>query len=185
VQRNLSDAVLKALAAKGGVVGIHSSANFLSQKYEDWARNRPATQGSSTGRRPEPLVLAPTKDYGQYIAMLDARNRDNWRRNFMRPWRELQQDVIDAGGPLPTVNDWADHVEYALKLVGDDYIGIGTDMQAGPNMRDFDATSYPRLTEVLLARGYNPARIRKILGGNWLRVLASAQATTTGTATRR
>ena len=185
VQRNLPDAVLKALAAKGGVVGIHSSANFLSQKYEDWARNRPATQGPSTGRRPEPLVLAPTQDYGQYIAMLDARNRDNWRRNFMRPWRELQQDVIDAGGPLPTVDDWADHVDYAVKLVGDDYIGIGTDMQAGPNMRDFDATSYPRSTEVLLARGYTPTRIRKILGGNWLRVLASAQVTPTGTATRR
>jgi membrane dipeptidase len=185
IQRNLSDAVLKALAAKGGVVGIHSSSNFLSQKYEDWQRARPAAQGPPAGRRLDPLVLASTKDYGQYIAMLDARSRDNWRRTFMRPWRELQQEVLNAGGPLPTAEDWADHVEYAIKLVGDDYIGIGTDMQAGPNMRDFDATSYPRLTEVLLARGYTPTRIRKILGGNWLRVLASARVTTTGTGARR
>jgi membrane dipeptidase len=185
IQRNLSDAVLKALAAKGGVVGIHSSSNFLSQKYEDWTRNRPAAQGPPPARRPDPLVLAPSKDYGQYIAMLDSRNRDNWRRNFARPWRELQQDVLDAGGPLPTVDDWADHVDYAVKLVGDDYIGIGTDMQAGPNMRDFDATSYPRLTEVLVARGYSESRIRKILGGNWMRVLDSAKVTTSGTATRR
>lgn len=185
IQRNLSDAVLKALAAKGGVVGIHSASNFLSQKYEDWARNRPAAQGPPAARRPEPLVLTPSKDYGQYIAMLDSRNRDSWRRNFMRPWRELQQDVLNAGGPLPSVDDWADHVDYAVKLVGDDFIGIGTDMQAGPNMRDFDATSYPRLTEVLVARGYSESRIRKILGGNWMRVLDSAKVTTSGTATRR
>jgi membrane dipeptidase len=130
-------------------------------------------------------VLAPTKDYGQSIAMLDSRNRDSWRRNFARPWRELQQEVLDAGGPLPTPEDWADHVDYAVKLVGDDYIGIGTDMQAGPNMRDFDATSYPRLTEALVARGYNESRVRKILGGNWLRVLDRAKVTTGGTATRR
>jgi membrane dipeptidase len=153
IQRNLSDEVLKALAAKGGVVGIHSSSNFLSQKYEDWTHTRPPAQSPAAGGRPEPLVLAPTKDYGRYITMLDARNRENWRRSYMRPWRELQAEVLNAGGPLPTVGDWADHVDYGVKLVGDDYIAIGTDMQQGPNMRDFDATSYPRFTELLLARG--------------------------------
>ena len=101
------------------------------------------------------------------------------------PGESLQQDIINAGGPLPTVEDWANHVDYGVKLVGDDFIGIGTDMQAGPNMRDFDATSYPRLAEVLLARAYSPTRIRKILGGNWLRVLDHAKVTTTETVTRR
>lgn len=185
IQRNLSDEVLKALAAKHGIVGIHSSPSFLSQKYEDWARSRPAAQGAPAGRRAEPLVLAPTKDYGQYIAALDARMRDNWRRNFSRPWRELQQTVIDAGGPLPTAADWANHVEYAVKLVGEDYVGIGLDMQAGDGMRDFDATSYPRLTEALVAKGYSRTSVRKILGGNWLRLFDGAKVPTTGAPTRR
>jgi microsomal dipeptidase-like Zn-dependent dipeptidase len=120
--------------------------------------------------------LASNEDYGQYIALLDSRNRDDWRRSFARPWRELEQDVLNAGGPLPSVDDWANQVDYAIRLVGDDYIGIGTDMQAGPNMRDFDATSYPRLTEVLVARGYSQNRIRKILGENWLRVFDGAKS---------
>ena len=40
-----------------------------------------------------------------------------------------------------------------------------------PNLRDFDATGYPRLTEALVAKGLPPATIRKILGENWLRLL--------------
>jgi membrane dipeptidase len=168
--RTLSDEVLQALAAKGGLVGMHSSAGFLSQKYQEWSRGRPAQQGA---QRPAlPLLQSPTQDYGKYVAALDTRLRDNWKRNYSRPWRELQRELIDAGAPLPTVEeDWMNHVDHAVKLVGDDHVGIGLDMEAGGRyLRDFDATSYPRLTEAMVARGYSPARVRKILGENWLRM---------------
>ena len=164
--RTLSDEALKALAAKGGLVGIHSTGIYLSQKYMDWTRSRPRPQAG----RGEQLVQSPTQDYGKYIAALDARTREEERRKFSRPWRELQQENIDAGAPLPTVEDWTNQVDYAVKLVGEDSVGIGLDLN-GPSLgdlRDFDATSYPRLTEALVARGYSPAKVRKILGENWL-----------------
>lgn len=182
--RTLSDQVFKALAAKRGLVGIHSSAGFLSQKYQDWTRTRPAQPGAQESPAP-PLLQSPTQDYGKYIGALDARMRDNWRRDLSRPWRERQQELIDAGAPLPTVEDWVNHVDYAVGLAGDDNVGIGLDMIAGgANMRDFDATGYPRFTQAMLARGYSPARVRKILGENWLRLFETAKVTTAGPSTR-
>ncbi len=190
--RALSDAVLTAMAAKGGLVGIHSNAGFLSQESLDWqtAQRRssaPEVDGLQDLIRAtnagflsqeflDDMIRPPSGDYGKYIAALDAEMRENWNRDFGAPWREKQQQTVDAGGPLPTEEDWATHVDYAVNLVGEDYIGIGMDMMdGGRNIRDFDATSYPRLTEALVDRGYAPERIRKILGENWLRVLDAAQ----------
>ena len=177
--RTLSDAVLTAMAAKRGLLGIHGQNPYLSQASRDW---QTAQRRSSA---PEVdwlqyLIRSPSRDYGQYIERLDTEMRENWTRDqsgsgFGVPWRELQQQTVDAGGPLSTVEDWVNHVEYGLDLVGEDYIGIGLDLWAGKvYMRDFDATSYPRLTEALVAKGYNPSRVRKILGENWLRVLDEA-----------
>jgi membrane dipeptidase len=177
--RTLSDDVLKAMAAKGGLVGIHSSAGFLSQEFLDWSASQP--------REPqvnwlEALSRSPSGDYGQYIAALDSEMRENWIRDeggtgYGVPWRERQQQTIDSGGPLPTEKDWTDHVDHGVNLVGEDHVAIGMDMMSGgANIRDFDATSYPRLTEALVAKGYSPSRVRKILGENWLRVLDGAKA---------
>ena len=147
------------MAAKGGLVGIHSNAGFLSQEFLD------------------DMIRPPSGDYGKYIAALAAEMRENWNRDFGAPWQEKQQQTVDAGGPLATEKDWAAHVDYVVNLVGEDYIGIGMDMMdGGRNIRDFDATSYPRLTEALVDRGYAPERIRKILGENWLRALDAAQS---------
>ena len=188
--RTLSDAVLEAMAAKGGLVGIHSSAGFLSQASLDWSGSQP--------RAPQvdwlqDLIRSPSGDYGQYITALDAEMRENWTRDrgdrggngFGVPWRERQQQTIDAGGPLPTEEDWANHVDHGVNLVGEDHVGIGMDMMAGgSNIRDFDATSYPRLTEALVAKGYSPSSVRKILGENWLRVLDGAKVPSEATSTQ-
>lgn len=177
--RSLSDAVLKALAAKGGLVGIHSSAGMLNQEFLDWS----GAQGLFSLDLPanqvdwlQNLIQPPSNDYGKYIKVLDAKMREDWTREYSVPWRDLQQKTVDAGGPLPPEDNWATHVDYGVNLVGEDYIGIGLDMAAGgANIRDFDATSYPRLTEALVEKGYAPSRVRKILGENWLRVLDGAK----------
>ena len=180
--RTLSDAVLKALAAKGGLVGIHSSGGLLRQEFVDWAAAQPSAPQIDWL---QDLIRSPSRDYGQYIDVLDTEMRENWNHDkghslvgydFYLPWRERQQKTLDAGAPLPTEEDWATHVDYGVNLVGEDYIGIGMDMMDGrANIRGFDATSYPRLTEALVDRGYAPARIHKILGENWLRVLDAAK----------
>lgn len=166
--RNMSDEVLKAMAAKGGLIGIHSSAAFLSQKYYDWSRARPSTP-------PPPLpdkFRRPDRDYGAYLTALDSEIKARWLRSYSKPWRTL----APADAPLPTTSDWADHVDYAVNLVGADHVGIGLDMnQGGSNLRDFDATNYPKLTAALVSKGYSPDTVRKIVGENWLRLLDAAK----------
>jgi membrane dipeptidase len=192
--RTLSDAVLTAMAAKGGLIGIHSQADYLSQESLDWVIARTRSSAPELDWLQD-LIRSPSRDYGQYIETLDTEMRENWIRdkghslvgyNFGVPWRELQQETLDAGGPLPTEDDWVEIADYVVNLVGEDYIGIGLDMMDGCcNMRGFDATSYPRLTEALVDRGYAPERIQKILGENWLRVLDAAKVSGETTSTRR
>jgi membrane dipeptidase len=181
--RNFPDKALIAMAAKGGLIGIHSNSDYLSKTYyREWSRGRPAAQraadtdafGNSVA--PPPLVQTPDKDYGRYITALDAREGDNWRRSNSRKWRDSQQQIIATGAPLATVEDWLDNADYAVKLVGEDHVGIGLDMMTGGSqIRGFDATGYPRFTEAMVARGYSETRIRKILGENWLRLFDSAK----------
>lgn len=170
--RNLSDEVLKALAARRGVMGMHSSAAFLSQKYYDWSRAR---AGGATA--PPLPPRSSDKDYGKYLADLDALVTGRWLQNYSKPWHNLTP--LDA--PVPTVIEWSDQVEYAVKLVGENHVAIGLDMnQGGSNLRDFDATGYPRLTDALVSKGYSASSIRKILGENWLRLLDTARVPIAG-----
>jgi membrane dipeptidase len=174
---NLSDETVKALAAKGGLVGLHSAGWIISQKSNDWTRSHWYHAPSRSVTKSVTFRLSEV-DYGDYIARLDAEMRDFWTQTFgyALPWRELQQLAIEAGAPLPTVEDWADQIDYVVKLVGADYVSLGLDLMAGGNwLRDFDATSYPRLTEALVAKGYSRTVIRKILGENWLRLLDAAK----------
>ena len=172
--QNLSDHTLRALAAKGGVSGIHGNGAFLSQRYYDWSRAR------QSARTPlQTLYRSSEKDYGKYMSALDAEMRGRWVQNYVRPWKEL----APADAPLPSVDDWATQVDYAARLVGPDHVALGLDLMHGASwMRDFDATSYRRVTEALIANGHTPAVIRKILGENWLRLLDAARVVDVPTA---
>ena len=65
------------------------------------------------------------------------------------------------------------HIEYIIKLVGVDYVGLGSDfdgIESPPQQLD-DVTTYPLITKALLEKGYSAADVTKVLGGNFLRVL--------------
>jgi membrane dipeptidase len=72
-----------------------------------------------------------------------------------------------------------DHIDYIVKLIGPDHVGLGSDfdgIESPPQQLD-DVSTYPLITRELLKRGYKPADIEKILGGNFIRVLkANEQA---------
>ena len=173
---SLTDETLDALAAAGGVVGLHSAGWLIDQKAVEWDRTKPVRQ---VRRDPlPPLVLDPDAADLRYITELDARMRVRWLEQwgYGRPWRQNQREAVDAGAPLPTVERWAEQVEWVVRRVGPDHIGLGLDLMAGGNwLRDFDATSYPRLTAALQARGLAPEILYKILGENWLRILDAAR----------
>ena len=184
--RNLSDEVLRTMAAKGGLMGMHSSSSFLSQAVVEWLqRSQPAPAGVARHKIPGYEFSRPSYgDFGKYIRSLDAEMHDRWVRErtnrggtgYGTPWRERHKRAVDAGAPLPTVSDWADQLDYAVEMVGDDHVGLGLDLMSGPNLLDFDATGYPRLTEALVKKGYSEQRIKRILGENWLRLLDAAKA---------
>ncbi len=173
--RSISDEVLKALAAKGGVVGIHSNVWFLDQTWYEWWLARPQAARPAPTLTPglPNMFRSPDEDYGTYMADLDAATRAAWVQGYTTPWKEKWP--ADAPPPL-TEADWANSVDYAVKLVGADHVGIGLDMMdGGRNLHpNFDATSYPRLTEALVAKDLAPDVIRKVIGENWLRLLDSA-----------
>lgn len=78
---------------------------------------------------------------------------------------------VDA--QAPTLERLLDHIDHAVKLVGPEHVGIGSDFDGGGTALK-DATEFPRITEGLLRRGYGEGDVRKILGENHLRALREA-----------
>ena len=95
--------------------------------------------------------------------------------------RQLIADrrAIDARWPAPraTFDDVVKHLLHAIAVAGIDHVGISGDFDGGGGVEGFDdVTDYPKITAALLARGFSPADIAKIWGGNALRVVEQAQA---------
>jgi membrane dipeptidase len=79
----------------------------------------------------------------------------------------------EAESMRPPLSLLIDHIDYIVKLVGVDYVGLGSDFDGinlTPQQLD-DVTTYPLITKALVERGYTKKDITKILGGNLLRVL--------------
>ena len=119
------------------------------------------------------MTRSPDEDYGKYIGDLDAAVKERWLERYKLPWSEQ----VPNEAPLPTIDEWVEQVDYVIKLVGEDHVAMGFDMSRGGGyFRDFDATKYPLITEALVRKGYSEKTIRKILGGNWLRLLDQVKA---------
>jgi membrane dipeptidase len=170
----LSDAVLKALASKGGLVGIHGAAAVVSKRYRQWMVSNPAGAANS-GKAVfgmvgyQPSFTRPPGDHGEFIERMDREFRERWLA--LNDWKEDPS----ALSSLPTIDEWAEHVDYVIKLVGADHVAIGLDMVAGRSAIPADPTGYPDLLAAL-RRITTPANVRKIVGENWMRVLGQAKA---------
>src|SRR4029077_19400502 len=94
-----------------------------------------------------------------------------------REMARLQQKLT-AEGKLPHVS-WeriVDHIDHAVKLVGADHVGLGSDFD-GADMPEGleDCSKLAKITEALLRKGYSESDVKKILGENTLRVMAEAE----------
>ena len=155
--RNMTDDMIKALAAKGGVIQINYEKSFLDQAYRD----------------------AREKQSGGVVAVFDQMKKECGNdQNCLEQRMTEQEKQATAEGKLPHVS-WTriiDHIDHAVKLVGADHVGLGSDFD-GASMPDGmdDVTHLPQITDALLRKNYSEADIRKILGENTLRVLAAAE----------
>jgi membrane dipeptidase len=153
--RNMTDDMIKALAAKGGVIQINYEKSFLDQAYKD----------------------ASDKLSGGVVALFDQLKKECGDNDACFEDKfSAQEKKATAEGKLPHVS-WEriiDHIDHVVKLVGPDHVGLGSDFD-GANMPDGmeDASKLPKITEALVRKGYSDEDVRKILGGNLLRVLAA------------
>ena len=147
---NAGDEMVRALAAKGGVLAVHFSPNTWSPLF---FREFPK---SSRGQPPSALSAHPR------IAEIANRHRVS----YARPYRMPHAEIIEP------VTRFVDAVDYAVELIGEDNVALGSDFDGGINSRGgmTNVREYPSLTRALVEKGYSEERIRKILGGNWLRV---------------
>ncbi|HTE27915.1 dipeptidase [Flavitalea sp.] len=153
-QRNLKDDQIRAIAKNGGVIQINFysgflDSNFMKKKTEFLGKHKAEWDSLRQSGKPEYLA-------DDYIASRYA------------------EEAASLHAPFDLL---IQHIEYIIKLVGADYVGIGSDfdgIEAPPKQLD-DVTTYPLITKALVERGYTKRDINKILGGNFLRVLKANQ----------
>jgi membrane dipeptidase len=157
IPRNMNDDMLRALARNGGVVDVIFAKVHLDEKA--WV---------------------------SYIGMLDAYNRDMAdmlavNRDNPRRW-ELKRAIekrYTAQLPLADISVLLRHIDHAVQVMGVDHVGIGSDFDGiSGNVLDGleDVSKYPALVQGLIDRGYSDTDIRKIMGGNLLRVMRANEA---------
>jgi membrane dipeptidase len=151
--------MIVALAKKGGVVQVNFYCGFISQKFRD-------------------NDSADTKALDAQMAKEVA--KETAGKSLSEPDRQILSEKLrkELGLSRATLADVVDHIDHIRKIAGIDAIGIGGDfdgVSCTPAGLD-DVSKYPNLTRALLERGYSAEDIRKIYGGNFLRVMRAVEA---------
>jgi membrane dipeptidase len=151
--RNLSDDMLLALKENGGVIQICMVGNFL--------------------KTPEPnpeldSKLKELKDkYGDFEALPDS---------IKKIVNKEFKDILKKYEKPATVKDLVDHIDHVVQVIGIDYVGIGTDFDGGGGVDGCrSASDIKNITTELLRRGYSKSEIKKIWGGNLMRVFRKVE----------
>ncbi|HEY5803178.1 MAG TPA: dipeptidase [Lysobacter sp.] len=160
-ERNISDELAKAVAAEGGVVQLVFGTGFIDAKAA--SDLQASFQAEADFDRENAALVAAGKP---------ARSKDD----FEKAWKEAH--------PMPVTHIAAvlDQIDYAVKLIGVDHVGIGSDFDGVSGNLPVELKSvadYPNLVAGLQARGHSDADIRKILGGNLLRVWTAVEKAAT------
>jgi membrane dipeptidase len=148
-RRNVSDDMLRALAKNGGVIGIVFELTFLSKEYDKAAQELRAIS------RPILQKVPVIEDMDLRIAVEHISQGQDW--------------------PLegkPTIEDLLDHIDHAVKIAGVNHVGLGADMYPRtPSPEGIrGAHDYGNITRGLKRRGYSDEDVKKIMGGNFLRI---------------
>jgi membrane dipeptidase len=149
--RNMDDEQLLALKRNGGVIQIVALGEFVK---------------TSPGRR------AAAQAIYQELGVTRGREMTAEQRSELR--RRMAE--LDERFPPATVQDFANHIDYAVRLIGIDHVGISSDFDGGGGVVGWsDASESFNVTLELVRRGYSEGHIRKLWGGNLLRVWREAE----------
>ncbi len=152
--RNVDDGRLKALAAEGGVIQINTYSSYLIASPKNPDRDAAmAALEKQAGEGP----MTPDKENALQAAF----------------------KAINAKYPVPraTFEDFMNHLNHALQVVGVGHVGIGADMDGGGGVVGLeDVSGYWKITQRLMEEGYNRDDLAKIWGGNVLRVMRQVES---------
>ncbi len=149
-ERNISDEMIEALAANGGIVMINFGSDFLDSEYDD----------ISTAMRKEVNELLESKGL---------------ERSSKKGFRLFSEERRKR--PVGSIEDVVKHIRHVVELVGVDHVGLGSDYDgvfALPRGLQ-DVSTYPNLIDALLADGFSEDDIRKICGENLLRIWSQVE----------
>lgn len=154
LERNVDDKMLKALARNGGVIMINFGSYFLTEKAVKWSDEHSQAEKAFIELQGENLTDPALKAFNTA-----------YKTRF--PY------------PFASTSDVVDHIDRAVKLVGIDHVGLGSDYDGVGDSLPVglkDVSTFPVLVAELLKRGYKEPDIEKILGANVLRVMETVEA---------
>jgi len=154
--RNVSDDILKRVAANGGVVMVNFAEPYISEPYRLWAAEAAAEKTRLNAPPYGGLFVGePDRAAAAYADWLKAHPT-----------------------PRVTLTQVADHIDYIAKVAGVDHVGLGSDFDGVGNQLPDGLSSvatYPALLAELLRRGWSDVDVAKLAGGNVLRVMDQAE----------
>ena len=171
VSRNMDDEQLLALKKTGGVIQIVAYSGFVKTTKPDSSDRASALAALRREHNlPEPTGLNQRARFQAALTQLAADKRAQYEKQLV----EIDQE--HPGDPPATIKDFVDHIDYAVKLIGIDYVGISSDFDGGGGVVGWnDASETFNVTLELVRRGYTAKKIEKLWGGNLLRVMDKVQ----------
>ncbi|WP_375324446.1 dipeptidase [Flagellimonas sp. GZD32] len=172
--RNLDDEQLLLMKENGGVVQTVAFSSYLNTEKND-ARSAYVSEISKK--------VADSLGIEWYERSQFSTLTPEQRETFFANYRKVQGMAKDLAAkdpnapPAVNVSDFVDHIDYMVKLIGIDHVGISSDFDGGGGIEGWsDASETFNVTLELVKRGYTEEEIAKLWGGNLLRVLDEVQA---------
>lgn len=154
--RNMDDEQLEALKKTGGVIQITAVDPFL--------QDRTAEYYEKVGKIREELG---------FVEFFMERTADP---SLFQTYQKRLRDEVEVKWPRASVKHLVDQIDYVVKNIGIDHVGIASDFDGGGGISGWnDASETPNVTHELIARGYSVEDIKKIWGGNFLRVMREVE----------
>ena len=173
--RNLDDEELELIKKNGGVVQTVAFRGYVNKEKND-LRNKLATEilkefaekeNFKIIEKREEVLKLPEAERAAYIAGVSA------LRTKIRP---IINERLKDKAPDVNVKDFVDHIDYMVKKIGIDHVGISSDFDGGGGVEGWDDASETfNVTLELVRRGYTKKEIEKLWSGNLLRVLDEVQ----------
>lgn len=175
VSRNLSNEELEALKENGGVVQTVAFSSYIDSKKDKKHQDAAKDIINQVADSMDFKILSWDE-----VGKMNKKDRESYLSTYREVRKKAQprikEDVNEEAPPV-NVADFVDHIDYIVDKIGINHVGISSDFDGGGGVEGWnDASETFNVTKELVKRDYSENEIRKLWGGNLLRVLNEVQA---------